>query len=105
MHTSINKKKKGNKKMANMGLKEEIVEEVKDLDKRMTEERQKTDGSRLGVVDLVTEKFMSRKLLVWVTATVLLVTAQITPDEWTAITLGYVGVEGFADMASKWRKG
>lgn len=88
-----------------MGLKDELKEEVKDLDKRMKNERKKVDGTRLGVVDLITEKIMSRKLLVWVTATVLLATSHITPDEWTAITLGYVGVEGFADMAVKWRKG
>lgn len=104
MPTSINKKRKGKNNMANMGLKEEIKEEVADLDKRMNEERKKLDGTRLGVVDLVTEKVVSRKLLVWVTATVLLATAHITPDEWTAITLGYVGVEGFGDLAAKWRK-
>ena len=89
--------------MANMGLKEEVQEEVKDLDKRMVEERQKTDGSRLGIVDLVSEKIVSRKLLVWIVSTVLLVTAKISPDEWTAISLGYVGIEGFADMAAKWK--
>ena len=88
-----------------MGIKEEVVEELKDLDKRMEKERKKQDGTRLGVIDLVTEKFVSRKLLVWVTATVLLATAHISPDEWTAITLGYVGVEGFADMAVKWKRG
>ena len=91
--------------MANMGIKEEVVEELKDLDKRMEIERKKQDGTRLGVIDLVTEKVVSRKLLVWVTATVLLATANISPDEWTAITLGYVGVEGFADMAVKWKRG
>lgn len=91
--------------MANMGLREEIKEEVQDLDKRMNEERKKTDGSRLGVVDLLTEKVMSRKLLVWVTATALLMSAHITPEEWTAITLGYVGIEGFGDLAAKWKKG
>ena len=89
--------------MANMGLKEEVQEEVKDLDKRMVEERQKTDGSRLGIVDLVSEKIVSRKLLVWIVSTVLLATAKISPDEWTAISLGYVGIEGFADMAAKWK--
>lgn len=93
------------KNMANMGIKEEVVEELKDLDKRMEIERKKQDGTRLGVIDLVTEKVVSRKLLVWVTATVLLATANISPDEWTAITLGYVGVEGFADMAVKWKRG
>ena len=93
------------KNMANMGIKEEVAEELKDLDKRMEIERKKEDGTRLGVIDLVTEKVVSRKLLVWVTATVLLATAHISPDEWTAITLGYVGVEGFADLATKWKRG
>lgn len=102
---SINKKRKGKQVMANMGIKEEVQEEVKDLDKRMVEERQKTDGSRLGVIDLVSEKIVSRKLLVWIVSTVLLATAKISPDEWTAISLGYVGIEGFADMAAKWRRG
>lgn len=99
---SINK---GKKRMANMGLKEEIKEEVSDLDKRMEEERKKLDGSRLGVVDLVAEKIVSRKLVVWITSTVLLATSHITPDEWTAISLGYVGLEGMADIASKWKRG
>jgi len=44
--------------MANMGIKEEVKEELSDLDKRMTLERKKLDGSRLGLVDLVTEKFL-----------------------------------------------
>lgn len=89
--------------MANMGIKEEVKEELNDLDKRMEAERKKLDGSRLGLVDLVTEKFVSRKLLVWAIATGLLWSAKITPDEWTAITLGYVGIEGMADLAVKWR--
>ena len=89
--------------MANMGLKEEVKEELSDLDKRMEAERKKLDGSRLGLVDLVTEKYVSRKLLVWVTATVMLGMGNITPDEWTAITLGYVGIEGMADLAVKWK--
>jgi hypothetical protein len=89
--------------MANMGLKEELKEEMSDLDKRMEVERKKLDGSRLGLLDLVTEKFVSRKLMVWAIATALLWTAKITPDEWTAITLGYVGIEGMADLAVKWK--
>jgi hypothetical protein len=46
--------------MANISLKEEVKEEISDLDKRMEVERKKLDGSRLGLVDLVTEKFISR---------------------------------------------
>lgn len=89
--------------MSNMGLTEEVKEEINDLDKRMEAERKKLDGSRLGIVDLITEKFVSRKLMVWAIATALLWTAKITPDEWTAITLGYVGIEGMADLAVKWK--
>ncbi len=86
-----------------MGLKEEVKEELGDLDKRMEVERKKLDGSRLGLVDLITEKFVSRKLMVWLVSTGLLWTARITPDEWTAIALGYIGIEGVADIAAKWR--
>jgi hypothetical protein len=42
---------------------------------------------------------------VWITGTVLLGFGKITPDEWTAITLGYVSIEGFADLAVKWKRG
>jgi len=89
--------------MANMGLKEEVKEELSDLDKRMELERKKLDGSRLGLIDLVTEKFVSRKLMVWLVSTGLLWATKITPEEWTAIALGYIGIEGVADIAAKWR--
>lgn len=98
---SINKRGK----VKDMGLKDEIVEEVVDIKKEMEAEQQKPAELRQGLVDILQSKIVSRKLLVWVTATVLLATAHITPDEWTAITLGYVGVEGFADMAVKWKRG
>jgi hypothetical protein len=89
--------------MANMGIKEEVEEEIKDLDKRMEQERAKVDGTRLGVIDLITEKIMSRKLLVWVVSTALLATGKITPEQWTSISIGYVGIEGFADMIVKYK--
>jgi hypothetical protein len=89
--------------MTDMTIKSEIKEELNDLDKRMELERKKLDGSRLGLVDLITEKFVSRKLLVWVTSTILLGMGSITPDEWTAIALGYIGIEGVADIAAKWK--
>lgn len=94
---------KKEKNMANMGIKEEVQEEIKDLDKRMEEERKKTDGTRLGVIDLITEKIMSRKLLVWIISTVFLATGNITAEQWTSISIGYVGIEGFADMIVKYK--
>ena len=55
------------------------------------------------VADLYLEKFISRKLLVWIISTIFLLTGIITSDQWVAIALGYVGIQGFADMAAKWK--
>tara|TARA_Y100000310_G_C20554292_1_gene749749 strand:- start:761 stop:970 length:210 start_codon:yes stop_codon:yes gene_type:complete len=48
-------------------------------------------------------KFISRKLLVWFCATGFLVAELITNEQWVAIALAYVGVEGFADIAIRWK--
>ena len=74
-----------------MGITEEIKDELQ------------TPNNKRGVVDVITEKAISRKLLVWVVSTVMLALNKLTPDEWTAISLGYVGIEGIADIAIKWR--
>lgn len=55
-------------------------------------------------LDNLLEKFMSRKLLVWLTATVMVGLGKITPEEWTTISVGYVGIEGFADAILRYRK-
>ena len=89
--------------MANMGIKDEILEEVQDLDARMTAERKKQDGSRMGIIDLLTEKIVSRKLTVWVVATVMLFMHTITPDDWQVITVAYIGMEGVTDMMTKFK--
>jgi hypothetical protein len=86
-----------NKEIFNMGIIEDMKKEVKKEMKEQENDR--------GILDIITAKAISRKLLVWVTACVFLGLGKITPDEWTAISLGYVGVEGFADLASKWKFG
>lgn len=78
-----------------MGIVEDVKEEIR-------EEISKPERNR-GILDVVTEKAISRKLLVWLVATVLLCLNKITPEEWTGISIGYVGIEGFADLAAKWR--
>lgn len=80
-----------------MGILENIKKEVK-------QEMKENENDR-GVVDIIAAKAISRKLLVWIVATVFMGLGKITPDEWTAISLGYVGIEGFADIASKWKHG
>ena len=80
-----------------MGILENVKKEVK-------EEMKEVENDR-GVIDIITAKAISRKLLVWIVATVFMGFGKITPDEWTAISLGYVGIEGFADIATKWKHG
>jgi hypothetical protein len=78
-----------------------ILEDVK---KEVRAEMKESENDR-GILDIITAKAISRKLLVWTVATVFMALGKITPDEWTAISLGYVGIEGFADIASKWKHG
>ena len=78
-----------------------ILEDVK---KEVRAEMKESENDR-GILDIITAKAISRKLLVWTVATVFMAFGKITPDEWTAISLGYVGIEGFADIASKWKHG
>ena len=54
-------------------------------------------------LDVYLEKVISRKLLVWLTSTGFLIGGMITSEQWVAIALGYVGIQGFADLATKWK--
>lgn len=83
-------------------LEDKKVGIVDDITKEVEAEMKEKENDR-GILDIITQKAISRKLLVWITATILLCTGKISPDEWTAITMGYVGVEGFTDLAIKWR--
>ena len=50
------------------------------------------------VLDKTLSKIMSRKLMVWATAT-------LASEDWVAISLAYIGLEGLADIATRWRHG
>ncbi len=54
-------------------------------------------------IDTNLERFMSRKLLVWITTTGLLFADKVNGEQWIAISLGYIGIQGVADIAAKWR--
>jgi hypothetical protein len=57
------------------------------------------------VLDKLALKLMSRKLMVWLTATGLLAYSDLTSSDWVAISLVYIGSEGLADIASRWKNG
>tara|TARA_R100000008_G_scaffold57654_1_gene35659 strand:- start:1059 stop:1253 length:195 start_codon:yes stop_codon:yes gene_type:complete len=58
-------------------------------------------------LDLVLSKIVSRKLMVWLTATALMLTETVPlqSEDWVAISLAYIGIEGLADIATRWRHG
>ena len=56
-------------------------------------------------LDKYLERWTSRKLLVWLTASGFLATNKLGPDEWVAVSLAYIGIEGLADIATRWKHG
>jgi hypothetical protein len=50
-------------------------------------------------------KWASRKLIVWGTATVFLGLGTLASDDWVAVSLAYIGLQGAADIAAKWKHG
>ena len=73
------------------------------LKKEVEEEMIKAEKEGVGLVDVLSEKILSRKRLVWIVATVFLGFGKITPDEWMGISLGYIGIQGVTDLAAKWK--
>jgi len=58
-------------------------------------------------LDKALNKLMSRKLMVWLTATsfMLLDVVPLESNDWVAISLAYIGIQGLADIAAQWRHG
>ena len=58
------------------------------------------------VLDNVLNKLLSRKLMVWATATLFMLTdSGLQSSDWVAISLAYIGLEGLADIATRWKHG
>ena len=55
------------------------------------------------IIDANLQKLISRKLLVWLTSTGLLMSGLVNSEQWVALSLAYVGIQGFADIATKWK--
>jgi len=52
-------------------------------------------------LDKALEKIISRKLLVWLTATGLLAFADLTSSDWVLISAIYIGGQSVVDIVSK----
>ena len=58
------------------------------------------------ILDKGINKLLSRKLMVWSTATYLMLfTTSLQSEDWVAISLAYIGIQGLADIATRWRHG
>jgi len=58
-----------------------------------------------GILDRVTEKFISRKFLVFLTATSLMAWSDLDSDTWGLIAICYIGGQAVIDAAQMWRHG
>ena len=93
---------------------EEGIEEVKEsllekVDDKLTEAAEDDslylDDSEKGALDALQEKVISRKLLVFLTATGLLIGAGLDPDTWGMIAMFYIGGQSAIDAVQVWRHG
>jgi len=58
-------------------------------------------------VDSLLSKLVSRKLMVWLTATGLMLTdtLPLQSGDWVAISLAYIGMQGLTDLDTQWKHG
>jgi len=56
-------------------------------------------------VDKILTKLVSRKLLVWLTTVFFVFIDKVDADNFVAISLAYIGIQGIADIATRWKHG
>ena len=56
-------------------------------------------------LDRIVEKAISRKFLVFITATGLMMWSNLTSDTWGLIAIVYIGSQGVIDAALAWKHG
>ena len=58
-------------------------------------------------LDRLLVKLVSRKLMVWLTATGLMLSERTPLDssDWVAISRAYIGMQGLTDLATQWKHG
>jgi hypothetical protein len=63
-------------------------------------------SDKKGVTDKIIGRLVSRKLMVWATATwALLFTGNLTSGDWVTISLVYIGSQAAIDLAVAWKSG
>lgn len=73
---------------------------------KMDEESDFWKSDKKGLSDRILERVVSRKLMVWGTATwALLFTGNLTSGDWVTISLVYIGSQAAIDLAVAWKSG
>ena len=84
----------------------EIKEAVSQLPKSKVDQLKKElylDNKSKGLLDALQEKAVSRKLLVFITATILFSYSGLDADIWGMIAMCYIGGQSAIDFAKVWR--
>ena len=63
------------------------------------------EGEKLGVIDKIIGRLISRKFFVFLTATALSAYALIDSETWGMIAMIYIGGQSVIDAAVAWRQG
>jgi hypothetical protein len=84
---------------------EEFLALGETMEKEKIKDQLYLDNKNKGIVDALQEKAISRKLLVFIVATVLLWNAQLDPETWGMIAMIYIGGQTVVDFAKMWRHG
>ena len=87
-------------------IKSAVLEGVRDGAKALSEEIGQTQAQAesKGLIDVVLEKAVSRKLLVFGTATALMWYG-LNPETWGMIAMCYIGGQSAIDMVNAWKWG
>jgi len=78
---------------------------MKEENKVMIQKELYLNNKDKGMLDSLQEKVVSRKLLVFLTATALMMYANLDPDIWGMIAVCYIGGQSAIDFAKSWKHG
>ena len=76
-----------------------------DNDIDIIEAKARLNGEKLGVLDRIVGRIISRKFFVFLTATGLLTWSSLDSDTWGMIAMIYIGGQSVIDAAIAWRHG
>jgi hypothetical protein len=55
-------------------------------------------------VDILLNKWISRKLMVFIVACAGLFSGMVTSSDWVVVATAYIGIQGFTDIVNKLKK-